>query len=451
MPAGLTNGAAHLPSRLALTQRPGIVTRMRFSARHAAATLALGLVIALAGMPATMPAPAQQAAASAQEAPPAPAGYVVLEDSDVPIRLDITGRAVAFNTTRLRPRVGGMITAILFTPGASVQAGDPLFVIDRLAYETALASATATREGAEAALRNAESVHDRALRLHAAAAGSAAALDDAEAALLKARSALAAARAAEELARAQLDWTTVRAPFAGIIGISGVSVGDLVTANQSEPLAEITAADPILIDLNVPETARQRIEARIAAGEVTSTPPTLTVILDDGRRIEGGARLISTGATVSPTTGTRVLRFEQPNPDGLLAPGSFVHAELVLGHQRAILVPQRATQRQRDGTLTAWVARDGKAELRKLAEAGTEGNAWVVTAGLAAGDWLLIDGIDSLREGASVAPVAATIDESGVVRDLGPQDEAGAEGAVAGSGTGKAPATGNTGVGATGN
>lgn len=382
---------------------------------------------------------AQQASASAQEAPPAPAGYIVVTESEVPVRLDLTGRAVASNTTRLRPRVGGMITGILYAPGARVERGDPLFAIDPLTYETALASASAARQGAEAALKNAEAAHDRARRLREASAGSEAALEEAEATLLKARAALAGAEAAERLARAQLDWTTVRAPFAGVIGVAEVAIGDLVTANQSDPLAEIVAPDPILIDLAEPHAERLRIEARAAAGEVELTAaPELTLILDDGRRLGGEARLVSAGTTVSPTTGTRILRFERANPDGLVAPGSFVHAELVLGHERAILVPQRATQRQRDGTLTAWVARDGRAELRKLAETGTEGNAWIVRAGLAPGDWLLIDGTENLREGAVVAPVAAMIDGDGVVRDLG---GAGEGQGGAGAETGDSPGT----------
>lgn len=415
---------------------------MIFRIRPVAKPLALGLFLA-AGGDAGVIAPqaiAQQAAASAQEAPPAPAGYMVLGESEVPVRLDLTGRAVASNVTRLRPRVGGMIAEILYAPGTMVKTGDPLFTIDPLTYETALASATATREGAEATVTNARTTHERARRLHEANAGSEAALEDATVALQRAEAALAAAGAAERLARAQLDWTTVRAPFAGIIGVAAVAIGDLVTANQSDPLAEIVATDPILIDLGEPYAARLRIEARIAAGEVVPVSPELTLTLEDGRRVTGKARLVNAGATVSPTTGTRVLRFELDNSDSLIAPGSFVHAELVLGRERAILVPQRATQRERDGTLTAWIARDGKAEQRKLTETGTEGNAWVVTAGLAPGDWLLIDGTDTLREGAAVAPVAATIDADGVVRDTATSPPAAGEGDGAGSGTAPEPA-----------
>ncbi len=351
---------------------------------------------------------------------PAPAGYVVVSEAEVGVRVPLTGRAVAQNDTQLRPRVGGVITAILYTPGSVVKVGDPLFAIDPLSYETALATATAERERAKADLSAAETAFARAEKLRAASTTTEAAWEEAQVALLKARATLAEAQAAEKLAQAQLDWTTVRAPIAGVIGVPQVALGDLVTQNQSDPLTEIVQVDPIYLDLAEPYPARLKIEARIREGEIAAAAPKLALLLDGGRRIESDGRLISAGATVSESTGTRLLRFELANPSGLIAPGLFVHAEVTVGTQKAILVPQRAATRQRDGTLTAWVAADGKAEKRKLAEAGSEGNAWVITAGLAPGDWLLIDGTANLRDGQEVAPVLAEIDEQGVVRDATP-------------------------------
>ncbi len=352
--------------------------------------------------------------------PPTTAGYMVVEESDVPVRYRLTGRAVSLNDTQLRPRVGGAIIAILYTPGSVVKVGDPLFTIDPLTYEAALASATATRQGAEADLSAARTAFDRAERLRAASTTSEANWEVAHVTLLRAEATLARTQADEDLARAQLGWTTVLAPIAGVISVPNVALGDLVTQNQGDPLADIVQIDPIYLDLSEPYPERLRIEGRAARGEITLTEPALTLLLGDGRRIDSAAVLVSTGATVSQTTGTRLLRFELANPGGLIAPGLFLHAEMAVGTQRAILVPQRATARQRDGTLTAWVAVGGKAEQRKLTEVGTDGNAWIVTGGLAAGDWVLIDGTSNLRDGQEVAPVPARIDENGVVQDIGP-------------------------------
>lgn len=360
------------------------------------------------------------AALAQQSSGPTAAGYTVVEAAEVPVKLTLTGRAVAQNTTRLRPRVGGAITAITYMPGALVKAGDPLFTIDPLTWQVALASAEATLAQAEADLNAAQTAYDRTERLRETNTSSAAAFDTAEAALLKARASKAAAEAERDLAAVQLDWTTVRAPISGIVGLPQVSVGDLVTQNQTDALAEIVQIDPVQIDITEPWPLRLKIEARATAGEVTLTDPALTLLLDDGRRVEGAARLVTAGATVSATTGTRILRFEMPNPQGLIAPGMFLHAELQLGTESGILVPQRATQRERDGSLFAWVAVEGKAVKRVLTETGTHGNAWIVRAGLAEGEWLLVDGIANLRDGQELAPVPAVIDDTGVVRDAGP-------------------------------
>lgn len=372
--------------------------------------------VALVAAGLAAPLSAQTAPRGQRPAGPVTAGYMTVEAAQVPVQVTLTGRAVAQNATQLRPRVGGAVTAILYAPGTLVTAGTPLFSIDPLTYQVALAAAEASVARAGADLQAAEANFARVERLQGSAS-SRAAFDDAEVALLKARATLAESNANLELARAQLDWTTLRAPLTGIVGVPQVALGDLVTASQSAPLAEIVQTDPIHVDLSEPYPARLQLEAQAAQGLITLSEPQLQIVLDDGRRPEAAARLVSTGTTVSATTGTRLLRFEVANPEGLIAPGMFVQGNLVLGHQRAVLVPQRATQRERDGTLTAWIAEEGKARKRQLTENGSYGNAWIVLAGLEPGDQLLLDGLSNLRDGQEVAPVAAEIDETGVVRD----------------------------------
>lgn len=357
--------------------------------------------------------------AGAQEAAPSPpvTGYIEVEAAEVPVRQILTGRAVAKNATQLRPRVGGEIIAILYNPGVMVEAGTPLFRIDPLTYQAELASAEANLASAAAELQASEAAFERMASLRSSAATSQAAYDTAEAALLKARASHAAAEAKVNLAKAQLDWTTVRAPISGLVGVAQVSLGDLVTQGQSQPLTEIVQIDPIQIDLSEPYQVRLRVEARAERGEVTLDAPEMALVVEGGAKLEGRARLVSSAATVSATTGTRTIRFEMDNPEGRIAPGMFVQAELTLGRERAVLVPQRATERARDGRLSAWVAKDGKAEKRWLTETGTSGSSWVVQAGIEAGDWLLMDGITKLREGMEISPVPVFIDDEGVVRD----------------------------------
>lgn len=346
-------------------------------------------------------------------------GYLTLGPSEVPVKLRLTGRAVALSETQIRPRVSGTITAISYAPGSFVKAGAPLFEIDSLTYEIAVAVAEANLARTRADLVTAEQAFERAERLQGSAT-SRSAFEVAEAALLKARASVGENEANLRLAKAQLEWTVVRAPISGTVGVADVAIGDLVTQNQSDALTTIVQSDPLYVDLTEPYPTRQRIEAAAERGEINLSAPDLTLILDGGRQIEGKAKLMSTSATVSTTTGTRRLRFEVANPNGLLAPGMFLHGELQLGSTSAILVPQRAAIRERDGRLSAWVESEGKSAKRYLVDRGTHGTNWVVIDGVSEGDKLLVDGINNMREGQDIALVPVQIDAMGVVRDVTP-------------------------------
>ena len=365
------------------------------------------------------PLMAGAAFAQTPERPPAKAGYMTLEQAEVPVIMNLTGRAVAVNTAQIRPRVSGMIREILYTPGSYVEAGTPLFAIDPLTYEIALRVAEANLERAKADLSTAQSAFERAEKLQGQQATSRATFETVETTLLKARASLSESEARLALAKAELEWTVIRAPASGVAGIATVAVGDLVSASQTA-LTEIVQTDPILVDLTEPYPTRLRLESAAAEGRITLQDPALTLVLNDGSRIEGKAKLVSTGATVSATTGTRRLRFEMENPSGRVSPGMFVQGEMTLGRTEAILVPQRAAMRQRDGSLTAWIAMDGKATRRPIEENGTWKNHWVVTDGLEAGEWLLVDGIAQIRDGQPVELTPAAIDADGVVRDCDP-------------------------------
>ena len=112
------------------------------------------------------------------------------------------------------------------------------------------------------------------------------------------------------------------------------------------------------------------------------------------------------------------IRLQFDNPEGVILPGQFLRLKLTLGTTRAVLVPQRATSRASDGTLTAFVARDGKAAQVTLTETGTYRNSWIVTQGISPGEQLILDGLDNLRANAEITTVPVTIDAEGVVREV---------------------------------
>ena len=146
----------------------------------------------------------------------------------------------------------------------------------------------------------------------------------------------------------------------------------------------------------------------------------MTLTLENGRNYDATGEVVSPGVLVSQTTGTLNIRVRFPNPDRQIMPGQFLRVQATLGTTQGILVPQIATSRSSTGVLTAFVARDGQAVQVTLTDAGSHGNAWIVTDGLDPGDKLIVDGLRNLRAGDKVVPVAATIGPDGVVETVEP-------------------------------
>ncbi|MBZ4023892.1 efflux transporter periplasmic adaptor subunit [Rhodobacter sp. TJ_12] len=381
--------------------------------RRAVARRALAVVLALA---LTSPA-------LAQDGPPGgggatQVGVMTLEKSDVPYSVTLPGRAVAYEQVDIRPRVAGVISDILYKAGRPVQAGDPLFAIDGDTYAADLKSAQAAVDGAKAALEAAEATYARYRKLERTSIST----EDVEAArvaVAQAEATLSSAEAARDMAQLDLDRTQITSPISGVPDLPAVSVGAIVTANQTEALTTVTRLDPIYVD--VEESSRRMLEHRAMweagtlrrAGEVD-----FTLTLETGATYDRKGSFVSPSTTVSATTGTTEMRVQFDNPERKILPGQFLRVEITLGATPAILVPQRATSRASDGTLSAFVAVEGRAEKRTLTETGSYQNAWVVTAGVEAGDLLIVDGLTNLQAGAEVATVPVTIDAQGVVRDV---------------------------------
>lgn len=374
--------------------------------------------------------------------PPAEVGTVTLTPEDVPFTETLPGRATAFQTADIRPRVGGVIREIAYQPGLPVAEGAVLFVIEDDTYRAALLSAEAGVAQAEASVAAAEAALKRAQTL-VGVGTTQASLEAAQVGLAQARAAHAAARAARQQAQTDLDQTRVRSPIDGRADLSQVSIGALVTANQAAALTTVRRIDPIFVDVQQASAAILRNRDRFGPG-APEAGGTLDVrlTLEDGSVYAGAGRMVSPGASVSPTTGTTQFRFAFDNPDRLILPGQFLRVEVTLGTRRALLVPQRATSRAADGTLSAFVVRNGKAAQVVLTEAGVARNSWVVTEGVLPGDQVIVDGLQNLRDGAEVVPVPVTISAEGVVTD--------AVGSAAGIGQGESagePAEGGTDAG----
>lgn len=348
---------------------------------------------------------------------PTAVGVMTTAEADVPYTVTLPGRAIAYQQTAIRPQVGGEILEIAYDPGRPVAAGDLLFRIDPETLAAALAAAEARVAGAEASLTQAQNTVTRYRRLEGSGV-SAVDRANAEVALKQAEAELAAARATRDADQLALDRTQIVSPIDGMADVPQVSVGDLVTANQSEALTTITRLDPIYVDVSQSSAQILRIRAKMNAGQLISDGEVETrLTLETGQEYRGLGRVVSPGIAVSPTTGTVPIRLRFDNPDRMILPGQFLRVEMRLGTTRAVLVPQRATRRGSDGRLTAFVARDGTAQQVVLTEQGSFRNNWVVTHGIAAGEALILDGLDGLRVGTEVRTVPVEIDAEGVVRE----------------------------------
>lgn len=363
-----------------------------------------------------VPVAAQTAPGAAQMAQQV--GVATMARTAVPLVYELPGRAVAYQQVAVRPRVGGVITEILYTPGQRLEAGTPLLRIDDASYRANLASAEADLLKAQAALPVAQNNYDRAVKLKGSGY-TAAEVESYQATLAEAKATLDAAEAARDYARTELSWTTVTTPITGFAEVADVSVGDLVTAGQSDALTTVTRLDPI--DVIMLEASARVLEIRkqLRDGTISRNKELkVTLTLENGETYVGKGEIVAPSATVSTTTGSIDIRFRFDNPGGEILPGMFVRGQVELGTINVFLVPQRATSRDSTGALKAFVvAADGTAKQVTLTAQGSYRNGWIVTDGLTEGDRLILDGLKTLQAGQAVSPVAAQVDATGLVVD----------------------------------
>lgn len=348
------------------------------------------------------------AGAPAPKAPVPEVAVHTVAPRAVPISTELPGRTSAYQVAEVRPQVGGLIRQRLFTEGADVKAGAPLYQIDAASYQAAYNSAKAALAKARANLAAATPKVARYKELVAIEGVSRQDYDDAVAAAGQAQAEVEAATAALEAARINLDYTKVAAPISGRIGRSAVTQGALVTASQAAALATVQQLDPIYVDVTQSSTDLLRLKREMDSGSVKQGGQAkVTLILADGSRYAQQGTLQFADASVDPGTGNVVLRALFPNPKHDLLPGMFVRAVVESGvDAQAILVPQQGVTRNPKGEATALVLnQDNKVEQRVLVTGAAMGDQWQIKAGLAAGDRVIIDGLQKVKPGA--AAVAA--------------------------------------------
>jgi membrane fusion protein (multidrug efflux system) len=340
--------------------------------------------------------------------PPAEVGVVTLKTEPVSLTTELPGRTSPFRIAEVRPQVSGVLQKRMFIEGATVQAGQQLYQIDPAVYQAALDSAQATLDHANAEMASAKSLADRYKVLGASNAVSKQDYDNAAAAQLQAGADIASAQAAVEAARINLVYTRVLSPITGRTGRS-VTEGALVTANQTTSLVTVQQLDPIYVDIPQSTASLLRLRRELADGRIQNngdnqTP--VTLVLEDGSAYTQPGTLQFAETTVDEGTGSVILRAVFPNPDNLLLPGMFVTAKLEEGvSQDAILVPQQGVTHDLKGDPTVLVVNaENKVELRPITTTRAIGDKWLVSSGVAAGDRVIVIGIQKVMPGVEVKP-----------------------------------------------
>ena len=368
-----------------------------------AATL-LALTLAACG---DKKAPAAGAGAPGGAPPPPEVAVVTVQPGTVNLTTELPGRLEASRVAQVRARATGILQKRVFTEGSDVRAGQLLYRIDPAPLQAAEQSAQAQLAQAQAQLVNASGVVARYRPLVAVNAVSKQEFDAAVAAERAAQAQVAAARAAVRAAGINLGYASVTAPLSGRIGRSLVTEGALVSATESTQLAQIQQIDPLYI--NITQSAadalalRQALQSGQLARAKGAEAARVQVLLENGQTFGQPARLLFTDQSVDPATGEVSLRAELPNPGGLLLPGMYVRVRVEQAQvDNAILLPQQAVTRGSQGDTVMVVAPDGTVAPRPVKIRGGQGQNWIVTDGLKAGEQVMVEGVMKLMMGAKV-------------------------------------------------
>lgn len=367
---------------------------------------ALALALALTG---ALVACSDKAAPAPDKAAPAKVGVITVQSESQTLTSALPGRTSAFMSAEIRPQISGIVQKRLFTEGATVKAGQALYQIDPAPYQVAEASAKAALAKAQAQARTAQVNAQRNAELVQIDAISRQAYEESQASVQQSASDVAVAQAALQAARINLGYTRITAPIAGRTGLSSVTPGALVTANQAGVLTTIAQIDPVYVDITQSSTDLLQLKRELAQGRferVGEGAARITLQLEDGSTYPHAGRLQFTGVNVNPSTGAVTLRAVVPNPDGVLMPGMYVQTLLPTGvSSDALLLPQQAVTRDIAGKASALLVNaEHKVERRPIEVDRAIGNRWMVSAGVAPGDTVIVDGFQRIKVGDTVNP-----------------------------------------------
>jgi multidrug efflux system membrane fusion protein len=338
-------------------------------------------------------------AASARANPAIPVVAQQARIGDVPVVLNGLGSVTAFNTVTVKSRVDGELVEIAFREGQSVRRGDFLAAIDPRPFRLQLSQAEGQLARDQAQLQDAHLSLERYRKLFADQVVSRQELDDQAARAGGLEGSVQMDRAAIDTAKLQLEYSRITAPIDGRVGLRQVDIGNIVRANDPNGLVVITQLQPIAVIFTLPEDNLPPVMAKLTAQSE------LRVDAYD----RGGQTLLATGSLltadnrIDQNTGTMRLKAVFQNQDGALFPNQFVNIRLLLDVRRgAVIAPTAAVQRGPQGTFVYVVKADHTVDIRPVTVGLTAGADAAISNGLAAGDSVVVEGVEKLRAGSVV-------------------------------------------------
>lgn len=330
---------------------------------------------------------------------PIPVSVAVAVRQDVPIHVSGLGNVQALNTVPIHSQVDGQLVEIAFTEGQHVKKGDVLAKIDPRLFQAAFDQAIAKKAQDNANLISADKDLTRAKTLVVRSFETQQVVDQQQAKVDVVKASIQADEAMIESARTQLDYTTIRSPIDGRVGIRQIDIGRIVHANDSTPLVVITQTQPSTVVFTLPEIQLEPLREAMERG-----PVEVTALDQNNVKALGTGKLLLIDVVIDQATATIRLKALFPNIDERLWPGEFVNARVLLGTEsNALTIPPTALQRGPNGLFTWVVGPDGKAEMRPIKTGPTADETTIVADGIGVGERVVTEGCYRLQPGVMVA------------------------------------------------
>jgi len=352
---------------------------------------------------------------------------------DMPLTIDALGTVTPFETVTIRTQIAGTLQKVGFTEGQIVKTGDFLAQIDPRPYEAALAQAQGQLAKDQALLGQAESDLARYQKLAKQDSIAQQQVADQAALVAQDKAAIAADQAMVKTAELNVAYTHIVSPVTGRVGLRLVDPGNYLQPSDATGIVVITQIDPISVVFTTPEDNLPKIAARLKSG---GKLPVAVLDRDNVHALATGT-LTTYDSQIDVTTGTIRMRATFANPDGVLFPEQFVNVRLLVDTMTGTtLAPNAAIQLGSSGNFVYVLNDNSTVSKRDVTIGPNDGKHTVITSGLQAGEKVVIDGVDRLRDGAKVR-IVDNPSIGGAQAEAGQGLEQGAEGSSGGSGAGR--------------